>query len=59
MATTGKVGADYVGTLANGGLDLAPFHDQAADVPQALQDEIAAAEAGHHRRQDHGHALID
>ncbi|MFT3853191.1 MAG: BMP family ABC transporter substrate-binding protein [Ilumatobacteraceae bacterium] len=38
---TGKAGEDYVGTLANGGLDLAPFHDQAADVPQALQDEIA------------------
>ena len=37
----GKVGEDYVGTLKNGGLDLAPFHDQAADVPQALQDEIA------------------
>ncbi len=37
----GKVGDDYTGTLKNGGLDLAPFHDQAADVPQALQDEIA------------------
>ncbi len=41
VATSGKVGADYVGTLANAGLDLAPFHDQAADVPQALQTEIA------------------
>jgi basic membrane protein A len=45
VATTGKVGADYVGTLSNGGLDLAPFHDQAADVPQALQDEIAGLKA--------------
>ena len=41
VINTGKSGADYTGTLANGGLDLAPFHDQAADVPQALQDEIA------------------
>ncbi|MEO5725204.1 MAG: BMP family ABC transporter substrate-binding protein, partial [Ilumatobacteraceae bacterium] len=41
VVTTGKVGKDYLGTLANGGLDLAPFHDQAKDVPQALQDEIA------------------
>jgi len=37
---SGKVGADYVGTLANSGMDLAPYHDQAADVPQALTDEI-------------------
>jgi basic membrane protein A len=41
VINTGKVGDDYVGTLTNAGLDLAPFHDQAADVPQALQDEIA------------------
>jgi basic membrane protein A len=40
IISTGKAGNDYVGTLANGGLGLAPFHDQAADVPQALQDEI-------------------
>jgi basic membrane protein A and related proteins len=38
---SGTVGADYVGTLQNGGLDLAPYHDQASDVPQALTDEIA------------------
>jgi basic membrane protein A and related proteins len=37
---TGKVGEDYNGTLKNGGLDLAPFHDQEKDVPTALQDEI-------------------
>jgi basic membrane protein A len=37
---TGKVGADYVGTLKNNGLDLGPFHDQEKDVPTALQDEI-------------------
>ncbi|MEO5899760.1 MAG: BMP family ABC transporter substrate-binding protein [Ilumatobacteraceae bacterium] len=37
---TGKVGADYQGTLKNGGLDLAPYHDQEKDVPTALQGEI-------------------
>ncbi len=41
VIVTGKVGADYVGTLKNGGLDLAPYHDQAKDVPSALQAEIA------------------
>jgi basic membrane protein A len=41
VINNGKVGEDYTGTLSNGGLDLAPFHDQEADVPQALQDEIA------------------
>lgn len=40
VVADGKPGEDYVGTLKNGGIDLAPFHDQAADVPQALQDEI-------------------
>lgn len=30
----------YVGTLANGGVDLAPYHDQEANVPQNVQDEV-------------------
>jgi basic membrane protein A len=42
---TGKVGADYQGTLKNGGLDLAPFHDQEKDVPTALQGEITQLKA--------------
>jgi basic membrane protein A len=37
----GKPGADYVGTLKNGGLDLAAYHDQAKDVPAALQAEVS------------------
>ncbi|MFG2375125.1 BMP family protein [Streptomyces sp. NPDC048504] len=32
---------DYVGTLANGGTGLSPYHDFASKVPQALQDEVA------------------
>lgn len=31
---------DYVGTLDNGGVALAPYHDFASKVPQALQSEI-------------------
>ena len=30
----------YIGTLANGGTTLAPFHDFASDVPQTLQTEL-------------------
>ena len=35
-------GTRYAGTLANHGVGLAPYHDFAADVPEALQKEIAA-----------------
>jgi basic membrane protein A len=35
----------YVGTLGNGGVDIAPFHDLASTVPPALSDEIAALKA--------------
>ncbi|MHA7263639.1 BMP family lipoprotein [Arthrobacter sp. TMN-37] len=30
----------YVGTLENGGVALAPFHDQEANVPEELQGEL-------------------
>ena len=30
----------YVGTLANDGTGLAPFHDFASKIPQSLQDEL-------------------
>jgi basic membrane protein A len=30
----------YVGTLANGGVGIAPFHDLASSVPPALGDEV-------------------
>jgi basic membrane protein A len=39
-------GGNYIGTLANGGAVLAPYHDFASKVPAALQKEIAAIKAG-------------
>ena len=35
----------YVGTLANEGVGMAPFHDLDSRVPQNLKDEIAALKA--------------
>jgi basic membrane protein A and related proteins len=34
-------GGNYIGTLANGGVGLAPYHDFAGKVPAALQSELA------------------
>jgi len=34
-------GSNYIGTLADGGVDLAPFHNFDAAVPQPLKDELA------------------
>ena len=34
-------GGNYIGTLANGGVGLAPFHDFASKVPASLQSELA------------------
>jgi basic membrane protein A and related proteins len=46
-AQTGSFkGGNYVGTLANGGVGLAPYHDFASQVPSALQSEIAQVKAG-------------
>jgi len=39
-------GGNYVGTLANGGVTLAPFHDFASKVPSALQTEVQQVGAG-------------
>ncbi len=39
-------GGNYVGTLANGGVALAPFHDFASKVPASLQSELAQIKAG-------------
>lgn len=39
-------GGNYVGTLANGGVALAPFHDFASKVPASLQAELAQIKAG-------------
>ena len=33
-------GGAYVGTLANGGVGLAPFHDFASQIPASLQSEL-------------------
>ena len=35
-------GKDYVGTLANGGVILAPFHDYDSQIQQSTKDELAA-----------------
>jgi basic membrane protein A and related proteins len=39
-------GGTYVGTLANGGAVLAPYHDFASKVPASLQSELATVKAG-------------
>jgi basic membrane protein A len=39
-------GGTYVGTLANGGAVLSPFHDFASTVPAALQSELKTVESG-------------
>ena len=33
-------GGSYIGTLANGGVALAPFHDFQSKVPASLQAEL-------------------
>jgi basic membrane protein A len=37
--------AAYIGTIANGGVGLAPYHDLDAEVPAELKEEIADLEA--------------
>ncbi|SDC55210.1 nucleoside-binding protein [Sanguibacter gelidistatuariae] len=40
-SSAGKFSADpYVGTLDNGGVSIAPFHDFDAKVPQELKDKV-------------------
>jgi basic membrane protein A and related proteins len=39
-------GGTYVGTIANGGAVLSPYHDFASTVPSALQTELKAVQAG-------------
>ena len=39
-------GGVTVGTLANGGVGLAPYHDFDASIPQALKDQIETLKAG-------------
>ena len=40
----GFTGEPYVGTLENGGVSLAPFHDFEATLPAGLVEELAAVE---------------
>jgi basic membrane protein A len=44
-AANGHTGGTYVGTLANGGVVLAPYHMLASKVPASLQAEINALAA--------------
>jgi len=39
-------GGNYVGTLANGGVALAPFHTFDSKVPTSLKNELAQVKAG-------------
>jgi len=39
-------GGDYIGTLANGGVTLSPFHDFASKVPSSLQTELKTVQSG-------------
>ena len=39
-------GGNYVGTLANGGVALAPFHTFDSKIPAALKNELAQVKAG-------------
>ena len=39
-------GGNYVGTLANGGVSLAPFHEWDSKVPASLKSELATIKAG-------------
>jgi basic membrane protein A len=45
-AATGKFkGGAYIGTLANGGVGLAPFHDFASKIPPALLAQLGVVKA--------------
>jgi len=39
-------GGTYVGTLANGGVQLAPYHDFQSKIPASVQSEITMIKAG-------------
>ena len=48
----------YVGTLENGGVGLAPFHNFEDKVDPALQGELDAIKTGHHQRRDQGRVAV-
>ena len=39
-------GGNYIGTLANGGVALAPFHDFTSQVPASLKAELQQISTG-------------
>lgn len=39
-------GGNYIGTLSNGGVGLAPYHQFASKVPASLQNELTEIKAG-------------
>jgi basic membrane protein A len=39
-------GGTYVGTLANDGVGIAPFHDFESQVPQKLKDDLNTIKQG-------------
>jgi len=39
-------GGNYIGTLANGGVTLAPFHDWDSKVPASLKAELQQISTG-------------
>ena len=39
-------GGNYIGTLANGGVTLAPFHDWDSKVPASLKSELKQISTG-------------
>jgi basic membrane protein A len=45
LASRGHGGGSYVGTIANGGAVLAPYHFWTSKVPAKLQTELAAVKA--------------
>jgi basic membrane protein A len=46
-AAAGKIPTTgYVGTLANGGTGIAPFHDFASKVPASVKSELATVTKG-------------
>ena len=47
----GSVGNAYLGTLTNGGVGLAPYHDNESLVPAELTAAIEQLSGGHHRRR--------
>ncbi len=45
-------GGNYIGTLANNGVAIAPYHDLRQQDPGAAEDRHRHDQGGHHRRHD-------